>query len=250
MDYIKFGSGKNNFVILPGLAIHSVIGLADLIKDAYRDFSQEYTVYVFDRAKDIDDGYTIRDMAKDTAEAMKSLGIQKADIFGASQGGMIALYLAVDYPKLVNKMILGSALAKPNDTFSRIIDEWIRLAEAKNEIGLLESFADNVYSKATLQAYRETLISSNMGISDEEYRRFIILARACRTFDCSDLLTSVSCPVLVIGSKGDRVVTAAGSEQIADALGCDIYIYDETFGHGVYDEAADYRQRCLDFLLD
>jgi len=248
MEYIKFGSGKNNFVILPGLAIHSVMGLADLIKDAYSDFSADYTVYVFDRAKDITCGYTVRDMAKNTAEAMKSLGIQKADIFGASQGGMIALYLAIDYPELVNKMILGSALAKPNDTFIRIIDEWIRLAEAKDEIGLLESFADNVYSEATLQAYRETLISSNMGISNEEYRRFIILAEACRTFDCSRLLDSVSCPVLAIGAKGDRVVTAEGSEQIADALGCDIYIYDETFGHGVYDEAADYRQRCLNFL--
>ena len=38
--------------------------------------------------------------------------------------------------------------------------------------------------RTTLKAYRETLISSNLGISDEEYRRFIILAEACKTFDC------------------------------------------------------------------
>ena len=250
MDYIVFGSGEKAFVILPGLSIHSVMGSAEAIAAAYQDFSEEYTVYVFDRAQDISEGYTVRDMAADTAAAMKSLNIEAADVFGASQGGMIALYLAIDYPELVHKMILGSTLAQPNDTFNRVVDEWIRLAEAKDELGLLESFADNVYSQATLEAYREVLISSNRGISDEEYRRFVILAQACRTFDCHDELSAVECPVLVLGSEGDGVVTAEGSRQIAEALGCSIYMYDDSYGHGVYDEAPDYRQRCLDFLSE
>ena len=92
------------------------------------------------------------------------------------------------------------------------------------------------------------LISSNLGISDEEYSRFIILAEACKTFDCFDALSAVQCPVLAIGSEGDRVVTAEGSRQIADALGCELYLYGDSYGHGVYDEAPDYRERCLDFL--
>ena len=248
MDYIVFGSGERAFVILPGLSVHSVMGSAEAIAAAYKDFSEKYTVYVFDRAKNIREGYTVRDMAADTAAAMKSLNIEDADVFGASQGGMIALYLAIDHPELVHKMILGSTLAKPNDTFNRVVDEWIRLAEDRNEAGLLESFADNVYSQATLDAYRETLISSNLGISEEEYRRFIILAKACKTFDCYDALSAVQCPVLAIGSEGDSVVTAEGSRQIAEALGCELYLYDDSYGHGVYDEAPDYRQRCLNFL--
>ncbi len=250
MDYIEFGTGKKNFVILPGLSVHSVMGSSDAIADAYKDFADEYTVYVFDRPKDIHDGYTVRDMAEDTAAAMKALNMEDADIFGASQGGMIAMYLAIDYPDLVNKMILGSTLAKPNDTFNRVIDEWEQLAEKKDERGLLESFADNVYSAETLKAYRDTLISSNLGISDEEYQRFSILADACKTFNCYDELSSIQCPVLVLGSKGDHVATAKGSKQIARALGCEIYLYDDNYGHGVYDEAPDYKQRCLDFLTD
>ncbi len=248
MDYIVFGSGERAFVILPGLSVHSVMGSAEAIAAAYKDFSEKYTVYVFDRAKDIEEGYTVRDMAADTALAMKALNIEDADVFGASQGGMIALYLAIDHPELVHKMILGSTLAKPNDTFNRVVDEWIQLAEERNEVGLLESFADNVYSQATLDAYREALISSNLGISGEEYSRFIILAEACKTFDCFDALSAVQCPVLAIGSEGDRVVTAEGSRQIAEALGCELYLYGDGYGHGVYDEAPDYRERCLDFL--
>lgn len=248
MDYIVFGSGEKTFVILPGLSVHSVMGSADAIAEAYKDFADEYTVYLFDRAKDISDGYTVRDMAADTAKAMKALGIENADVFGASQGGMIAEYLAIDYPELVHKLILGSTLAKPNDGFNDIVDEWISLAEEKQETKLLESFVDSVYSEATLESYRDTLISMNSGISDEEYARFIILARACKSFDCYGELSGIKCPVLVIGSEGDRVVTAEGSEQIADALGCELYLYGDNYGHGVYDEAPDYRQRCLDFF--
>ena len=248
MDYIKFGSGKKAFVILPGLSIHSVMGLEDEIAEAYKEFSEEYTVYVFDRARDIQEGYSIRDMARDTAASMKKLKIKNADVFGASQGGMIVLYLAIDYPELVHKMILGSTLARRNDQADRVIGEWIRLAKKRDELALLNSFADQVYSENTLQLYREMLITTNKGISEEEYQRFIILAEACKTFDCTDELSKIKCEVLVIGSEGDRVVTVEGSKEIAEALDCEIYIYDDSYGHGVYDEALDYKKRCLEFL--
>ncbi len=250
MDYCVFGSGKKTFVILPGLSVHSVMGLADSIADAYKDFAEEYTVYVFDRSKNLKEGYTVKNMAEDTAVAMEALHIKDADIFGASQGGMIAMYVAIDHPELVHKMVLGSTLAKPNDTFDQIVDEWLQLAEKKDEKGLLESFVDNVYSEATLKAYRETLISSNEGITDEEYQRFIIMAQACQTFNCYDQLSSIQCPVLVLGAENDQIVTAEGSKQIAEALDCEIYLYDKNYGHGVYDEAADYKQRCLDFFSE
>jgi len=248
MDYIVFGNGEKSFVILPGLSVHSVMGLGGAIIEAYKDFAEDYTVYLFDRARNIKEGYTIKAMADDTATAMKALGIENADIFGASQGGMIALYLAIDYPELVHKLVLGSTLAKPNDTFLRVADEWISLAKAKDEEGLLSSFVDNVYSESTLKSYREVLITSNLGISDEEYERFIILAEACKTFDCYDELSAIKCPTLVLGSEGDCVVTVEGSKEIANAIGAECYIYDDSYGHGVYDEALDYKQRCLDFF--
>lgn len=250
MNYFSFGSGEKTFVILPGLSVHSLMGLAESVETAYQDFCEEYTVYLFDRAYDMPEGYTIRDMSNDTADLMNELGLENADVFGASQGGMIAQYLAIDHPELVHKLILGSTLCQPNDNFTAVTEEWIALAENKEETALLESFVDRVYSEATLTAYRDVLISSNAGITDEEFARFCIQGNACKNFDCSEELSSVTCPVLVIGCEGDRVTTAEGSEQIADILGCELYLYDESYGHGVYDEAPDYRQLCLDFLAE
>ena len=248
MDYIAFGSGERAFVILPGLSIHSVMGSAAALETAFAEFTEDYTVYVFDRAKNLTEGYTVRDMANDTALAMQELGIQDADIFGASQGGMMALYLAIDHPELVHKMVLASTLSKPNATSDEVIGNWIALAQARDENGLLESFADKVYSEATLEAYRDVLISSNAGITEEEYERFIILASACATYDCTDSLSEIQCPVLVIGAEGDQVTTAQAGHELAKALNCESFFYGTEYGHGVYDEAPDFRQRMLDFL--
>jgi 3-oxoadipate enol-lactonase len=248
MKYIKFGTGEKNFVIIPGLSIHSVMGSAAAIEEAYSSFANDYTVYVFDRAENIKEGYSIRDMATDTATAMKELNIDNAYIFGASQGGMIAQYIAIDYPELVNKLILGSTLSKPNDTAKTVVNKWISLAENRDENALLESFVNEVYSPATVDAYGESVIEANKGITEEEYERFIILAKACENFNSYDELSKIQCPVLVIGCEGDKVLTAEGSKEIADKLGCEIYLYDSTYGHGVYDEASDYKDKCLEFF--
>lgn len=248
MDYMVFGKGEKNFVILPGLSVHSVMGLANSVAEAYKDFAEDYTVYLFDRPKQLQEGTTIRDLAASTAEAMKALNIEDAYIFGASQGGMIAQYIAIDYPELVEKMVLGSTLSKQNATFEAVGNEWLALAEEKDENALLEKFVDDIYSKTTLDAYRDVLISSNAGITDEEYERLIIMIKSCMSFDCSEELSSIQCPVLVLGSEGDKVVTAEGSKEIAEALNCEIYLYDASYGHGVYDEAPDYKQRCMDFF--
>ncbi len=248
MKHFKFGNGNKSFVILPGLSVHGIMSFADSIAEAYAEFSKEYTVYVFDRTDDISEGCTIKSMSDDTAKAMRTLNIEKADVFGASQGGMIAMRLAAEYPELVGKLILASTLAEKNDTFTGVIGEWIRLAEEKNEEKLIDSFISNVYSERTVNACRDILISSLLPIGDDDFRRFVLSAKACLSFDFHEKLPLIHKDALVIGSEGDRVASEYGSRQIADALGCEIYIYDKTYGHAVYDEAPDFKQRCLDFL--
>ncbi|MGN0250788.1 MAG: alpha/beta fold hydrolase [Oliverpabstia sp.] len=69
-------------------------------------YANDYKVFIFSRKNDLEEGYSTRDMARDQAEAMKMLGIKSANILGISQGGMIAQYLAIDYPDLVVLAVL------------------------------------------------------------------------------------------------------------------------------------------------
>lgn len=50
--------------------------------------------------------------ADDIAALLKNLGIDQADFFGFSNGGTTALQVAIRHPEMVDKLVLGSALAK------------------------------------------------------------------------------------------------------------------------------------------
>jgi len=50
----------------------------------------------------------------DVARLLKNLKIDKADFFGFSNGGTTTLQIVIRHPEIVNKIILGSALAKRN----------------------------------------------------------------------------------------------------------------------------------------
>ena len=124
-DYIRFGSGKKPLIMIQGLNTRGIKGAALSLAYMYRIFAKEYTVYLFDRRPVVYDGITVRDMAADIASAMDALGLRNADVFGTSQGGMIAQYLAIDRPDLVRRLVLAVTLSRNNDTVKQVVGDCI-----------------------------------------------------------------------------------------------------------------------------
>lgn len=248
MEYFTFGRGEKVFVILPGVDTKSVLLSAKAVQAAYRVFEEEYTVYVFDRRKNMPDPYPVRQMAADTAAAMKALGIRNADIFGASQGGMMAMCIAIDFPELVHALALGSTSSAMDDSVGNGTKRWIELARAGDMTALTSEFIDCLYSETTIGKYKELLIHMNDNVGEEGIRRFIIQCEAIDGFNVYGELDRITCPVLVIGVEGDKVLPAAHSRRIAEKLGCELYLYGTEYGHCAFDEAPDYKQRLLDFF--
>ena len=247
MDYIAFGRGEKSLVIIPGLSLNRVKGAGLSLAYMYRIFAKDYRVYVFDRKEMISEGYTVREIAQDTAAAMKILRISKAYIFGVSQGGMIAQYLAIDYPELVEKLVLGVTLSKQNETVKNVVETWIQFAESGNLRSFVEDMLIKMYSSQYIKKYR-MLIPLMIGMSKKaDLKRFVILAKSCITCDTYKELHKIQCPVLVLGGRQDKVVTGRASEEIAEKLGCEIYMYEE-LGHAAYEEAKDFNQRIYQFL--
>ena len=248
MECVKFGSGKRSFVIIPGISMKPIKNSAGAIANAYKSFCSNYTVYVFDRRTNMQPGYSVREMARDTAFAMDRFGIKDADIFGASQGGMIAQYIAIDYPSLVHKLVLGSTISRQNKTSLSTFSCWIKFAKEKDFCAINHDMFQKIYSDEFLEKYKSVIPILEKDGSPEECERFEILSKAVLDFDCYDEAKKIKCPVLVLGAKNDKVLSGKGSTEIAEKLGCEIYMY-ENFGHAVYDEAPDYKERMINFFL-
>lgn len=251
MNYFRFGRGGKTLVILPGLSIQSVMGAADAVAAAYQSLEDSYTIYVFDRRAELPSPYTVRDMARDTAEAFAALGLRKVCLFGASQGGMIALVLAIEHPELVGKMVLGSSSAHVQQAQYRVIEDWVRLAKAGDREGLYLAFGREIYPPEVFNQYRDTLIAAAATVTDAELSRFIILAEGIKDFNVSDELEKIRCPVLALGVYEDAVLDSDATMEIAEKLDdrpdFRLYLY-VGYGHAAFDTAPDYRQRILSFF--
>ena len=247
VTYVVFGRGEQPLVLVPGLSLRSIHGSALPLAWMYRLFAGDYRVYVIDKKEDLPETCTIRGLAEDLAETMSQLGIARADVVGVSQGGMIAQELAIRHPELVRKLVLGVTLSRTNDAVQAAVTNWIELAERGDFSAIVADMLRKMYSDAYVRKYRRLLPILLKMTKLTEPERFIRLAKACLTCETYDALDQIRCPVLVLGGKEDRIVTARASEEIAERLGCAIHLFDG-LGHSAYEEAPDFNQRIYDFL--
>ncbi len=248
LGYITFGNGTKPLIMIQGLNTRGIKGAALPLAYMYRIFAKDYKVYLFDRRPIVQEGITVRDMASDIAIAMDILGIKNADVFGVSQGGMIAQYLAIDRPDLVKKLVLAVTLSKNNDTVKQVVSSWIDMVERGSMKELVADMTEKMYSDAYVKRYRPFMPLLTVLQKPKDVQRFAILAKACLTCNTYEILDKIKCPVLVLGGRQDKVVTGEASEQIASKLGCKIHMYD-SLGHAAYEEAKDFNQIVYEFLI-
>ena len=247
MDLLKFGNGEKNMVILPGLSLRSVLLSAKEIEKAYSSFCEKYTVYLFDRRREIPDTYSVTDMAEDTFRAIRDLGLKDVYLYGVSQGGMMAQVIAINHGDNVKKLALCSTVSEYDATSEKMIGGWKDLARAGDCVSLNDNFFNSVYSDETLKNNKALFSVLKMQGSKEDCERFYRLADAIKGFSVTDRLKEINCETLVIGAKEDKVVSFKGIKLLASTLSGKFYAY-EKFGHAVYDEAPDVKERIFDFF--
>ena len=90
--------------------------------------SKKYKVIAADnqaqgRTNDIDTENTYNNMANDQKALLDSLGIDSIIVFGHSDGGVIGLYMTINNPKRVKKLIVSGT----NYSASGILDEFTEM---------------------------------------------------------------------------------------------------------------------------
>ena len=248
-DYIRFGTGHRVLVMIPGVGdgLKTVKGMALPFAFLYRALGKDFSVYVFSRRVQLAPGMSTRDMAADLNLAMEALDLREAAVVGVSQGGMIAQWLALDFPERVGRLVLTVTMGRPNPTAQDVIGRWMDMAERGDYKGIMLDTAERSYSPKYLRTARVTYgLLGNIG-KPKSFERFLIQANSCLTHDAFEDLPRIACPTLVIGGTDDKIVTGLASEELAARIpGSRLKLY-EGLGHGLYEETPDFLEQVKSF---
>ena len=111
--YEIYGEGQ------PLVVLHGNGGSIDYASSLYSDFIKKYKVIAIDsrgqgKSTDTNDPMTYDKMASDVNELLEQLKIDSVLIFGHSDGAILGLLLALDYPKKVKKVLAFAPNMQPD----------------------------------------------------------------------------------------------------------------------------------------
>jgi pimeloyl-ACP methyl ester carboxylesterase len=172
--YGELDASKTPLLLIPG----AFMG-ADSMMAWAGAFARERVVIVFDQQGHGRTPDALRDMsyeqfADDAAALLHALGVERADVMGYSQGGGVALQLAIRHESLVNKLVSMSATYRKDGWYPSVF-EAIGGLSAKDFAGtpVADAFLAHTPDDAAFDAYLEKMKDLNVNdqdISDDEMR--------------------------------------------------------------------------------
>ena len=250
MDYVTFGKGKKSLVIIPGLGdgLQTVKGMAQMLALTYREFAKVYKVYVFSRINKLPENYTTRNMAADVAEAMDVLNLKSSVVMGISQGGIIAQWVAVDFPEKVESLILAVTTAKLSELGRERIRRWLSLCQIGTYKELMVDIASHSYTTKSFGKFK--YLYRIMGIFGriKDKQRIAIQAVSCLKHDSLTILEKINCSTLIIGAEKDDVLGVEASLELHQHIKDSQLTILPECGHALYEQNKDFQKRVLVFL--
>ena len=156
---------------VPVLLIPGSFMSTDSMKQWVAAFVAKRPVIVFDqqghgRTADTDRTMSYEQFGEDAAALLHALEIERADVMGYSQGGGVALQLALRHPQLVSKLVVLSATYRQNGWYPSVLKGLEGLSSelfADTPVG--EAFRRHTADPEAFDAYIEKM--KVLGIEDQ-----------------------------------------------------------------------------------
>ena len=175
--YGELGKSKT----CPLLLIPGAFMASDSMKSWVSAFAGKRAVIVFDqqghgRTPDTSRKMSYEQFADDAAGLLCALKVERADVMGYSQGGGVALQLALRHPALVNKLVSLSATYRQDGWYPSVL-KGIEGLSAKAFAGtpVETAFKEHTPDAKAFDAYLEKMKVLNIddqNISDAQMRSF------------------------------------------------------------------------------
>jgi 3-oxoadipate enol-lactonase len=175
-----------------------------------------YEIRGHDSAPVPDGPYSLDDLGGDVVALLDRVGVERAHLAGLSLGGMTGMWLAVNAPERIDRLVLmctSAMLAKDHD--------WPLRARTVREKGT-GAVADAVVERWFTPAY----VAANPDVA-ERMRKMVAdtppegYAGCCDAIDAMDLvedITAIRAPTLVIAGREDPATPPRHAHQIAGKI--------------------------------
>jgi 3-oxoadipate enol-lactonase len=195
----------------PVIALPSSLGTtAELWNENVPYWSDRFCVLTYEQSG----RRTIADLGRDFLDLLDELGLERVSYCGLSLGGATGMWLAVNAPERVDRLILACTSARFGDP-----RQWLERAALVRDQGL-EPIGDAIVGRwftpaerpEVVARFREQLVATPREV-------YAACCEALAAWDLRDELTAIRAPTLVIAGAHDPVVSAEDAEQIARAVG-------------------------------
>jgi pimeloyl-ACP methyl ester carboxylesterase len=231
MYYETHGEGQ------PLILLHGGLGNAGYWEKQIPVFAEKYKVIAVDSRgqgrstySEQPIGYSL--MASDVIALMDYLGIEKADVVGWSDGGIIGLDLAINHPERLHKLIAFGANYNTSG---------VRADAFENEKA-------NAYFAKASEDYQK--LSPDPSRWDALLENLSSMWASEPNFTASQL-GSITVPILVLDGENEEVVYAAHTKEMASLIPTAKLILIPGTGHfAPWEKPEEFNQIVLDYLAE
>lgn len=163
----------------------------------------------------LSDSCTMADLAGDTLSVMDAADWQRASICGVSIGGMQAMWLGINAPERVDRLVLSNTSAAiPSAVFAGRIEQ----VQTLGLPALADQILGRFYTASFIAAGSPTYHSARENLLQVNPVGYIACCAAIRDMKLQDDLGRIKAPSLVIIGEQDQSTPPAMGEQIASEI--------------------------------
>lgn len=202
----------------PLLLVPGAFMATESMKSWVSAFVRKRAVIVFDqqghgRTPDTSRTMSYEQFADDAAALLRALAVERADVMGYSQGGGVALQLALRHPTLVNKLVSMSATYRKDGLYPSVLKGIEDLtAGALAGTPVEKAFKEHTPDPTAFDAYVEKM--KILGINDQNMSDAQVSSIAAQTMvivgDADAVKPEHALAMFKLRGGGDEEAAAAG----------------------------------------
>jgi 3-oxoadipate enol-lactonase len=180
--------------------------------------------------------YSIKDMAQDVAELLKSLDIHKTHVVGYSMGGAIAQEMAISFPYLVDHLILLATYTSGDPRGDAIFRTFASIKAKVSEEEFLRLILPWSFSIKDFEVpgFIEEVIYE---VSKDQFRQeptaYERQMKATISFQSRGRLNNISSPTLLIFGDEDILTPMRFARELVSDINGSRLIIIQNAGHGL-----------------